>query len=238
MAILTSGSQFLTKTQVKLREASELYAYSQGSLCSGTEVCHWCCSPCDRKYMHDDPPPIPFTRSKSTARKGDSLFVCQGCYLWRLKRITIRFHTGRFQDRQEPCNHSWLITDGDSIVLDPLERSSIYPLILTPPLRFSLSLLSNPKVFNLLQLQKLNDFQEIKADTLLHYTLDNTPLTYTIYELEEGLRHGANGKMPGVRALIEHLGSYTLPEEKRERGRPVKGKEIKAENIVKRVVTR
>jgi hypothetical protein len=59
---------------------------------------------------------------------------------------------------------------------------------------------------NHIHLAKANDLFEVKADTELQFTVNNIPMSYTIYELEEALLHGPNGKSPGVQALLRIFG--------------------------------
>lgn len=237
MGILASNNN---AQPAKLSTASQLYAMSQGAKCQGSEECHWCLAPCERRWLHDDDLPIPFVRSKSTAKRPSSLYVCTGCWLYRMPRITVRYLNGKLKDRQSPEKHSWLITEQDAFSLDPTDSPAIYNQLLSPPVRFALSFLTDRGTNNLLQLQLLNDLDTVLADTPLHFTIDNIPHTYTTYELEEALRHGVEGKLPGVRALIEHLGPYQIPEEKvkRGRGRPKTEEVVSAEKLLKKVVSK
>lgn len=159
-----------------------------------------------------------------------------------MERITVRFLDNTFKDRQSPQNHSWWITMRESKVIGKYDFETLYGLLLSPPNTFSLSLVSDTNVPNLIQLQQLNRHDKILADTTLSFTIDNTPHTYTVYELEEGLKHGAEGKMPGVQALIRHLGAYQIQMDKRGKGRPkVEDRRaedtISPEKVLKRVVS-
>lgn len=211
--------------QQKVMLASELFAYSQGTSCSGSYECHWCGGPCDNKRLHDDPPPTPFIRTTITSKKTSSPYECLACWLYRRKRVTIKWLSGMIEDRKTFCNYSWLITREDFRVIHHKEdKEALYKFLLKPTLRFCLSLISE-KHTNLLQYAIVNTNKEILADTELAFTLNSVPYSYSIYELEEGLRHGSEGRLPGVRTLIELFGSYTLlPKEepkKQERvGRP------------------
>ena len=193
--------------------ASELYAKSQLCKNSGPEMCHWCGSPCSRNYRHNEPPPSPFTKKNHLVRCPANLHICVGCFLWRRQRITINHTDGSYRDGQCPMNHSWWIAENEALavcnsIVNP-HNKEVYDRLLRPPLQFSLSLV-NPKTINHLQCQVVNDMVEIKADTKLSFTLDNQPLSYTVYELEQALRHGLDGKEPGVQALIRFLGPHTL----------------------------
>lgn len=221
----------------KLTYASELYAMSQGAKCEGDQECHYCGSACERKWIHDDPKPIPFTKNIFTAKRPSNSFVCMGCWLFRRTRITIRYMNGEIKDRQDPANHSWLITDNDAQTISHMDFPQLYSVLLYPPLRFSLSFITDPNCKNLLQCQVVNDLDCIQANTSIYFTINNSKYEYTIYELEESLKHGGDGKIAGARALVELMGPYNLPEEKkRKRGRPSKDEELDAAKTVRRTI--
>jgi hypothetical protein len=203
--------------------ASELFAISQGEECCGTEECHWCASKCDRRWLHDDPPPVPFARTKSSARRPSNHYVCVGCQVYRRPSVTINFLSGGIKDRQTLKNHGWWLDEaGVWAVRTPQDSQALYKRLLNPPTVFALALLNDDRCENLLNLAFANDNASVAADTVLKFTVNNVPHEYTVYELIEGLRHGAEGKMGGVRALIGLLGPIDVkPEEKRPRGRPV-----------------
>lgn len=210
--------------------ASDLYAIANSNRNHGKEECHWCGSACNDSFIHNDPPPVPFVRSRSTAKRPCAIHICTGCWLYRRQRITVRFLDGGFSDRQNPCKHSWWITLQEASGISKYNYHALYRLLLNPPLCFCLSLRTDEKTDNLIQLSVANDLEEINATTELCYTLNNIKLVYTIYELEEAIKHGPEGKMPGVRMLVETLGGYTLPLEepvmkKTGAGRPFKNKE-------------
>ncbi len=221
---------------------SRLYARSQGATCEGPEGCHWCGEACTRRWLHDEPPKTPHVRSTPTARNPNSPWVCISCWLYRRQRVTLVTLKERRQvDKQCLLNHSWVLTDEDVFTLERDDYHALYELLLFPPLRFALSLIYPANtVKNQIQFAVVNELLAVKADTPLTFTLNNQPLTYTIYELEEGIRHGGSGKLPGVRMLLDILGPYTLPsdevmKEKRERGRPRKDKDALTDG---RLVTR
>lgn len=194
------------------RLASTLFAYSQGAICEGRHECHWCAGPCDDRWVHDDLPPVPFTKTKSSARRPANPYICAGCWLYRRKRVTVHTLSGRMIDRQCLMNYSWFMTDDDVFVLvDPTDLKALYAHILNPPKSFALSFITSPKTDNQIQWVVYNELDKLQADTPIHFSIDNVLSCYTIYELEEGLKHGAKGKIPGVRLLIETLGPYTLP---------------------------
>ncbi len=201
---------------------SELYAKTCNLKCEGSEKCHWCGAACGQFNLHDDVPFLPFVKSTQSPRYPFEKWICNGCYSWRRKSLTVNFLDGSFKDRQCPMTHSWLLTDIETIGLEKGMGKGMYPILLAPPLRFSLSLVTNGKTLNFIHLCMANDLPEIKANTELAFTLDNIPLAYTVYELEGGLRYGSEGKMPGVRALIDFFGKGDLepiPEVKKDKGR-------------------
>lgn len=223
--------------------ASDLLAGLENKTNAGYLRCHWCGAPCDPKIPHDDVPFLPFQESTTTALCPAEHFICLGCGIYKQTSVTVMFLEGGLKDRQNLARHSWLL-DGNGV--RGIRREShwgLYDYLLAPPLRFCLSLLREPggKLTNLLQLAVVNDFKEIKADTPLAYTLDNHRLEYTIYELGEGLRHGTDGKLPGVRTLIELLGpkpgmSDLGDAEKRGRGRPAKSPDQPPGNPSRKVI--
>ena len=211
--------------------ASNLYARSQGRENSGTSNCHWCASLCERTWAHDDEQRLPFQRPKVFARCPSNPYICAGCWLWRRLRVPANFLEGGFADSQCALNHSWWITDHGAWAISrwPSSKKALYDLLLHPPLRFCLALLDGENLFqNQLQQTLCNDMDEMRGDTLLRFTINNVPHTYTVYELEQSiLYHDPEGKEPGISALVRLLGEY-IPDEddivlgKRARGRPRK----------------
>lgn len=213
---------------------SQIYALSQGYQCIGNLECHWCGSPCTDQWTHDDPPPPTFKKITTSAKRPGNSYICAGCWLYRRKRITISYIDGNFKDGQCPLNHSWWIdNEAKAIKLDdPLNKKILYDKLLSPPIKFSLSFLTDPKCSNLLHLFELNHNKAVFAETQLKYTINNVVHSYSIYELEETLTSDdLNGKDPGAVALFRLLGPY--PEvktakkiydeknpEKEGRGRP------------------
>ncbi len=142
--------------------ASELFALSYGETCKGDQECHWCASPCDKRTMHNDVPPVNIgVRTKLTtfAKRPSSPWICRGCALFRQSSITAFFLSGGLQDRQTPANHSWWmdVKQARAIRLfDPFEivpalkegqekkwrdHESLYQMMLKPPIPFCLMLL-------------------------------------------------------------------------------------------------
>lgn len=205
--------------------ASELFAKSQGTVCSGPWRCYWCGSGCSEDWLHDDGPPVPFLKRNGLARCPSEPWICVGCFLWRRPRVTVPFLTidndPPFKDRQCAVNHSWFVTEDAALAIQ--NPAALYQKLLAPPKRFFLSLLSDKEQKNHLQLCEVNDFPEVRADTPIAFTLDNIKHTYTVYELEEALRSEPTGKEPGVQAIMRTLGPYTLPprpQPEKKRGRP------------------
>ncbi len=213
-----------------ITKASELYAISQGKRCKGIQKCHWCGASCGNNNPHDDPPLILIRKEakiKQWALYPNNSYICDGCWLWRRKRITVFYLDDSYSDGQSPEKHPWFITHQKAYSLYE-EGNSLYETLLSPPLTFSLSLVT-PGEPNRLQHNTLNNLSKIQLDTPLSFTLNSQVLTYTIYELQEGILNGANGKEPGVQTLIRILGEPSPdllgdkrkdPEEKRGRGKP------------------
>lgn len=200
--------------------ASDFYARAHGRQNEGKEKCHWCGSACSRQWVHDDVPRQLFIKSKEEPRYPGEPWMCFGCYTFRRKRLTIQFLDGFQQDIQCPMEHSWLIRPGSALAIRRINYGPLYDFLLKPSVPFLLMLSSGPPVW--LHKAVLNAPAETTAGTPLHYTLDNRPQAYSVYELEQALRHGTAGKEPGVRLLVELLGPKQLPPlpEPPERGRP------------------
>jgi hypothetical protein len=155
--------------------------------------------------------------------------------LFRRRRITVNFlrsgtkeHPGlSFRDGQAPVNHSWWITEQGAWAISNLDHQTLYEYLLKPPPKFFLSLLHGENTKSHLHLQIVNAEKALRADTPLAFTVNNTIYFYSVYELEEALttpdpRKKTNGKSPGVRELLQILGTYHPGEapKKKERGRP------------------
>jgi hypothetical protein len=204
---------------------SDLYAMSQGGKNEGDLECHWCCSACSRQFLHDDPAPIPFQRSKSTAKRCSSPYCCLGCWLWRRQRITVNFlsvnggHQHPYKDRQCPLKHSWWITPSGSWALREVDNEALWNRLLDPPKRFALLLRTAEFAGEtLIQLATANDLEGAKAETPLHFTVNNIPHKYTIYDVEQMQLSRVTANEPGVQALVRILGAP--PTKKKEAIRP------------------
>ena len=211
--------------------ASELYAQSESVKCEGKEECHWCSAPCRQEWIHDGPLNLPFMPKGEWARCPANNWICKGCWLWRRKRVSVRYLHGLICDGRCPRDHSWWITDTEAFALGlGNDWQLLQPMLLKPPTKFCLSIISKPT--NLLQRAVVNENYEIKNDTELRFTLDNVEMSWTVYELEDALTGEANGRSPGVQALVRLLTPILPPpksmaneepeEVKRGRGRPVK----------------
>ncbi len=211
--------------------ASMLYAKNHARECQGAHVCHWCGAGCGRQWNHGDDPPIPFTRSRSSAKFPHEAWQCVGCWLYRRPSITVVSLGGVIQDRKSLKDFSWVMTEAETKVILPGDSQRAYDFLLSPSLTFSLSLLDRDGNHNgsLIQLAVVNKHESIRGDTPLGFTLNNQPYEYTVYELEEALKHGLDGKSGGVRTLVGILGKCEkiepvtpFDEEVRGRGRPKK----------------
>ena len=193
--------------------ASELFALANGLHCSGPQRCHWCGAAAGTDWPHDDLPALVGVR-RLAARCPASHWICAGCMSWRRKSMTVCFLHGGFRDRQCAMNHSWWLTPSAARgLLFPEGRGILYEQLLDPPSIFSLSVITSGQQ-NFLQFNTVNMSSspaEVPTTTPLHFTLNGVPHSYSTYELEQGLRYGAEGKEPGVQALIRTLGSWTLP---------------------------
>ena len=209
-------------------QASEIYAQSQGNECTGNQECHWCSAPCKTLFPHEDQLVFAIQagiRSLHTyAKRPGNTYICMGCWLWRRRSITVFFIDKDYKDRQKPMEHSWLITpDYSKGILADKHKDEVYNYLLSPDKIFTLMLLSNSNTLNHLHCGIVNSYEKITAETELFYTLDNKPMSYTIYELEDALTGTDQGKSPGVRMLVSLFG--TLEVEKKEKikrkvGRP------------------
>lgn len=213
--------------------ASELYAHSEGTSCAGELECHWCSAPCGRLWPHDDLPPIPFSRGTNNrfhAKRPGSFYICNGCFLFRRKRVTVRFWDKTFLDGKCPVNFSWWFSPATGpVAVRPGDGRHFYPTLLKPPLKFCLGLMDEPHQANHLQLMVANHLHVIRANSALAFTVNGVGFRYTVYELGEALRSkDLEGKEPGVRELVRLLGppseelhkellKNTPPERKRGR---------------------
>lgn len=220
--------------------ASELYALSSNTVCEGPDECHWCGAPCHRRWAHDDlPPAIGRPKSQSRAKRPGNGYVCNACWTWKRPRVTAMFLGGGYKDGQCAENWSWYVAGNRASALrfgNPLDRDALYERLLDPPPRFFLSLRQEGP--NLLQYAILNTLDDsFTASSPVAFTLDNKPLSYSVYELEYALANGPEGTEPGVQTLLRLFGmppkketlTFAAGEEaeapvRRGRGRPPKVK--------------
>lgn len=123
----------------------------------------------------------------------------------------------------------------------------LHKKLLEPPLCFSLSIILNPILSgkleilhateNHIQMGFVNENKSIRADTILDFTINNIKHQYCVYELEQAMKHGTDGKMPGVGALGKLFGipAQIEPSGEKKMGRPP-DKERNSEKAVRRVV--
>lgn len=224
--------------------ANALYAKTQGAANSGDQECHWCASPCERKWIHDEPNPSAlFIRRPGLAKRPANPWICNSCWLYRRKHTTVTTLTGKQIDRQCLLNYSWLmVEEGIFVLVSPDDFSAVYDYLLRPPLVFCLSLLEPESgLKNHIQLCVCNQNTEVIAErTDLQFTFNNRIVNYNVYELQETLRFGdPDGKMPGARCLTNMLGKYEFKRNgdgvKRERGRPKKEEDGEERAVIKRV---
>ncbi len=208
---------------------SDLFALSQGTKNSGPESCHWCSAACNRTWIHDELPPVPFSKSpRSTARNPSGMYICVGCWMFRRKLTTMIFMDGKMKDREAATRHSLYFTETSWNAIGEKDSTAVYERLLKPPLRFVLSIIE-PGIENKLQCCVANDHPTVRKDTRLSFTYNNQPQTYSIYELEQAVKNhqegvGTEGKEPGVQILTRFLGVYqpiiSTSGVKRQVGRP------------------
>jgi len=201
----------------------DFYITTQGMKNEGIFECYWCGAKCQQGFPHQEPDPYLGVKRTYLAKRPANKYQCLGCFTFRRTRVTIPFLSGGFKDGRSPLDYSWWISESEVRAVTDKCHKHLYEKLLQPPLKFVLSLLNDPKSKNHLQLAIVNELSEIKADTPLCFNLNNTTMKYTIYELEEALRHGSVGKEPGVQALTKLLGPHNLPpkpEDIRKPGRP------------------
>lgn len=207
----------------KVPNAAAFLARLNGETCEGPEECHWCTSPCDRKNPHDDPYPIPFVKTLSSAKRPGNSYVCKGCMIYRRPKVTINYLNGGFKDGRCLLHQSWWMDESGIYVLGKDDYQALYQKLLNPPHQFVLSLIEEQfKVKNNIEDSVVNFNQPVAANTKLWYTLNNVRFSFEVYELGEAVKYGVEGKMAGVRELVRYLGPMEYETEERKRGRPPK----------------
>ncbi len=141
--------------------------------------------------------------------------------------MSVRFLGGGLLDGQDARNHSWWITEEGAWALQGIKDFiRLYQILIKPPKKFVLSLrVPGDKVDNLIQLAVANDPGGILAETELHYTLNNTQSSFTIYELIEAIRNGPGPYGPGINGLWGFLGEP--PDDLKRKYPPLKDEESK-----------
>jgi len=208
----TNGTAILT--------ASTMYSISQGARAEGPDRCHYCGEPCQRWWLHTDPPLVYGKKRDPLTRCPGNHYICTGCFFFRKPRLTVCYLTGGYKDVQCPMNHSWWITDKDAWGLRKEDYGELYNLLLKPPCRWALLLRTGDpgvvvagSVPTLIHAGRANENAVVESQTELYFTLNNVTFSYTIYELEQGIRYGEEGRMAGVRELMQFLGPCPRKEE-------------------------
>lgn len=191
-----------------LRQASQVYALSQGRKCEGGDQCHYCGSPCGKLHTHNEPiaPALGRPVGPGTRARPGSPFVCDGCWLWRGGKITAPFLSGGYKDGAKRGGFDWLFTPGNAWAIGPFCNLKLYSTLTKPPLKFALMLSSSKCGGTSLQCCPANDNRAVAADTPLKFSLDDVAFTYTIYDLEQAAAGNGKGYDPGTRALLDYLG--------------------------------
>lgn len=185
--------------------ASELYAISEGKKCEGKRECHWCGAACEEKWLHDEPPPLIGVRRSAMVARPNNPWICTGCWLWRRQRITINLLDGTQRDVQTPAKHCWLISDKTSLAFYAADhRQILFKLLTVPVAPFSLILRTPGNGVDVhIQMAVVNEMNNPTINTPMFFTLDNIKHQFTLYELDEALKHTDTGKEPGVRVLAK-----------------------------------
>lgn len=223
---------------------TELFANAFSKKLVGDLECYWCAAPCGRQYPHNQPRLQIGQKRDPSVKRMSNAYECEGCRLFDFTCTTVQFLTeGKYKDRQHPVDYSWWITDKGAWCIHEDDYPLLYALLLNPPIPFALGLLDkkmDPKAKNKIRCIPINDPLTIKADTQLAFTINNVLHHYTVYELELALKQDPNGKDPGVRLLVELLGEYKFPEEKKpdeevKRGRPSEPS-VSVQNTLKKTI--
>lgn len=191
-----------------MKTVPQLYAESLGKYCEGSEKCYWCSAPCNRKWLHGNGPNLPFRQYKEPVNCVASSHICIGCWLFRRPRVTIDFLNDEREDFRSPRHQSWIITESWHKAINKNCIDKVYNFLLNPELPFALLLIDEAE-HNYAQSGVVNLEQELKDTTNLSYSLDGHVHTYTIYELQEALQNGPEGKEPGVQTLLRVLKTPT-----------------------------
>lgn len=187
--------------------ASEIFALANSSACKGAEKCYYCAAPCDMRVRHEEAPPLVGFRPKDAlVRCPASAWMCVGCALWRRKRVTALFMGGGLRDGQSPRAHSWLVTPGAALAIQPHSVRELYRTLLNPPCVFFLTLLegANPPAV-MPHMIPTNENAVVEPQTQLRFTVNGIVLTYSVYDLRQAVREDWAAD-PGVTALVRLFG--------------------------------
>jgi len=202
-----------------------LWAVAHGDTCSGKYECHWCGNPCKDEVVHDDHPPIPFVRnSRSSALRPGNAFICKGCQIFRRKRITVTGLGGGFADSKNSKDFSWWCSERGAWILEKKDFPVLYPILLTPPLKFVLALRDSSGGDNVVHMMVCNAHEQIKANTELFFTINGVKHNFCLYDLQSCIVDNIGSSSPGVAALVRFLGKppdiiTTSQEKKHDHGR-------------------
>ncbi len=187
--------------------------------------CHWCGAPCGDSWpcgdIHWSNLDVGQKRPVYAACPGEG-WMCLGCRMFRRKRMTVQHLDGAWSDGKGVQEYSLWLTEAGCWGVKADQGLLMWPLLLDPPLRFSLALLEGMGQVNHPQLMVVNDHVNgIKSTEPLLYTVNGTKMAWTVYELEQAFASGnTDGTEPGIQTLVRLLG--WPPAEKRGRGRPKK----------------
>lgn len=159
--------------------------------------------------------------------------------------MTVNFLAGGFQDGQRSKDHSWWITEEGAWALKKqVDFDQVYRLLAKPPKRFVLALHEpGSKIDTLIQLAVANDPGGIIGETPLHFTFNNIPHTFNVYELSESFKMGKETYGPGIRALWDFMGEppedlrRKLPSKEEPRKQGEKQTRDDPKKTIKKVVT-
>ena len=139
-----------------------------------------------------------------------------------------------WKDKQTPKTHSWWITSGECLAIRErteaasghLDQHALYQRLMHPPEKapFTLALITSGYA-NYPHRMVINASSSGHTEgTMLAFTYNGVKHHYSIYELKSALLDGdGNGKEPGVRILLDSLGtppSGLLPKPNPKGGRP------------------
>jgi hypothetical protein len=192
--------------------APHLWALTHGVSggCHGPARCYYCGGACGRDRIHGEPPAT-LNRFRSdnppTSKCPSSPYMCRGCQLFRGGVCTAPFLGGGFLDRQKPARWGWLVTTNEARAVSSGSARPLWEVLLQPPCTFFLALRGGAASGPMLQLEAAhaNDNVVVSAQTRLHFTIDNTHLVTSVYDLQQAARQDS-GLEGGAAALTRLLG--------------------------------